>query len=429
MVNDCGLQPEEFALVYDVTERGVLAYLIRGREPGTHELARAELLSVTRQELQNRVKAFLDMVIIDPVALSSSRERIAHLEAYVPQGPPRELFDLLLGPFLPDIPEQARLIIVPDDCLRDIPFGALVYRDGVSIEPVDSFLWGPQTPLVKGDAFLGVRNRICYEQSMTALAAARANQKSLPAGNKTLLVLDPVLDRDDGRLGWFGNVHKEKREQIERILDQQQQVLARRKQSRSGHCPRFRRAAGTGNLTALEGVLNGETRVMAGIDANEAALRAMSKDELTGFRYVVFGSHGFFDPSCEDIQEPIIALTPTPDYPYPKNHLTMSDATELSVNADVAVLAACQTGRGRLAAGEGSMNMGRAFQIAGARSVLVTLWPVRGDVTVMFITSFMRHVDQTGDKVDALRAARQTLRKNGFSHPHFWAPYVLVGEP
>ena len=66
--------------------------------------------------------------------------------------------------------------------------------------------------------------------------------------------------------------------------------------------------------------------------------------------------------------EPVLVLTLVP--PGTDGFLRMTEVMGLNMNADIVALTACQTGLGKRTAGEGTMGMGRAFQYAGAKSVL-----------------------------------------------------------
>ena len=75
------------------------------------------------------------------------------------------------------------------------------------------------------------------------------------------------------------------------------------------------------------------------------------------------------------------------------------------------------------------MGMGRAFQYAGARSVLMTLWSVAQNSSVQLTDSFFRHLKDGKNRLEALKLARDDIRKAGYDHPFFWAPFILVGKP
>jgi CHAT domain-containing protein len=74
------------------------------------------------------------------------------------------------------------------------------------------------------------------------------------------------------------------------------------------------------------------------------------------------------------------------------------------------------------------MGMGRAFQYAGAKTVLMSLWSVAESSSVNLVESFFKHLKEGKNKLEALRLARKEIRKAGYDHPFFWAPFILVGE-
>jgi CHAT domain-containing protein len=72
--------------------------------------------------------------------------------------------------------------------------------------------------------------------------------------------------------------------------------------------------------------------------------------------------------------------------------------------------------------------MGRAFQSAGAKSVLMSLWSVSEDSSVILMEEFFKHLKGGKSKRDAWTLARADVRKAGFEHPFFWGAFILVGE-
>ena len=101
---------------------------------------------------------------------------------------------------------------------------------------------------------------------------------------------------------------------------------------------------------------------------------------------------------------------------------------EFKLAAELVVLTACNTGLGKHLVGEGVMGLGRAFQYAGAQSVLMSLWSVEDASTNLLTERFFTYLRQGQDKLKALQQARIDLRQAGYEHPFFWAPFILVGE-
>jgi CHAT domain-containing protein len=99
-----------------------------------------------------------------------------------------------------------------------------------------------------------------------------------------------------------------------------------------------------------------------------------------------------------------------------------------------AVLSACDTGLGPISASEGVLGLRRAFQIAGARTVIMSLWPVEDEAARQWMRALYEAKFQRGmSTADAVRHAQVTMlnarRTRGQStHPRHWAPFVAAGE-
>jgi len=136
------------------------------------------------------------------------------------------------------------------------------------------------------------------------------------------------------------------------------------------------------------------------------------------------------------LAEPALVLTPpaevTPDY---DGLLTTSKIATLKFNADWVVLSACNT-----AAGDGTPDAGgfsglaKAFFYAGARSLLVSHWPVKSAAAVQLTTGAFAELanDPTIGRAEALRRSMMAMLDPAnppeFAHPLEWAPFVLTGE-
>lgn len=95
--------------------------------------------------------------------------------------------------------------------------------------------------------------------------------------------------------------------------------------------------------------------------------------------------------------------------------------------ADLVVLSACQTGLGRIT-GEGMLGLSRAFLVAGARSLIVSLWSVSDSATMELMVAFYKRYLEHGNKAIALQQAMQQVRSQStYRDPLYWAAFVLVG--
>ncbi len=95
---------------------------------------------------------------------------------------------------------------------------------------------------------------------------------------------------------------------------------------------------------------------------------------------------------------------------------------------DMVVLSACDTGRGKIRNGEGVFGLRRAFTIAGARTLIMSLWKVGDESTALLMEYFYQELKKDLSKPDALRQAKLRFRKEK-PEPYFWAGFVCIGPP
>ena len=129
-----------------------------------------------------------------------------------------------------------------------------------------------------------------------------------------------------------------------------------------------------------------------------------------------------------------IALSPNPgwssEFPQRRDYiLEMSDVQATNLRARLVVLSCCHSGRGRVLKGEGVVGIARAFLAAGARSVLVTLWAIDDEATMVFMKSFYQHLKEGKTGGAAVQQSMKFLRESEqFSEMKYWAPFQLIGD-
>jgi CHAT domain-containing protein/Tfp pilus assembly protein PilF len=102
---------------------------------------------------------------------------------------------------------------------------------------------------------------------------------------------------------------------------------------------------------------------------------------------------------------------------------------QMQLEADLVVLSACETGLGQEVRGEGLIGLTRAFQYAGARSVLVSLWEIHDASTSHFMQAFYEGLAEGCSKDDALQRGIAALRRHPeWSHPYYWGAFALQGD-
>jgi CHAT domain-containing protein len=115
--------------------------------------------------------------------------------------------------------------------------------------------------------------------------------------------------------------------------------------------------------------------------------------------------------------------------------LTAEEVVSMDLSGvDWAVLSACKTGVGAIHTGEGLFGLRRAFQIAGARTLISSLWPVEDNATRRWMAALYRARFESGlGTTEAVRQASLSVliegRRDGkTAHPFFWAAFVAAGD-
>jgi CHAT domain-containing protein len=306
----------------------------------------------------------------------------------------RALYLQCLAPVRDLLPAARQVILVPDGALQFLPFEVLLEED----PPAPPHMAGQREAYFASLSYAFRKSEVNYGPSSTVLA---------------ILATQPR--RPDTR-GFFG------------IGDP---VFSAPGMDSAGS------AGGTGSLSPLpqtglevESIAGffppAERTVLLGMDARESSIAALG--DLGRFRILHFATHGLVDERRPERSS--LALS-YPRDPSEDGYLQAAEIYRLHLGAELVVLSACETGVGRMVRGEGVLGLPRAFLYAGASSVLVSLWSVSDRSTAELMTEFYRTLMREDKSPgQALRSAQRELRaKPGYSHPFYWAPFILIGPP
>lgn len=175
-----------------------------------------------------------------------------------------------------------------------------------------------------------------------------------------------------------------------------------------------------------------EQSLWLGDRATEANLK---KADLSEKRVLAFATHGLMSGEMSGLAEPALVLTPPQEATDEDDGLlTASEAALLNLNADWVILSACNTAAADQPGADGLSGLARSFFYAGARSMLVSHWPVRDDAAARLTTTAitLQDKDPNMSRSEALRRSMLVLMNDTsdptLAHPSAWAPFVIVGE-
>ena len=172
--------------------------------------------------------------------------------------------------------------------------------------------------------------------------------------------------------------------------------------------------------------------LLFGAAATETNVRSL---DLTQFRVVYFATHGLVAGDLKGLGEPALALTiPASPSEADDGLLTASEVSQLRLDADWVVLAACNTAAGNHPGAEALSGLARAFFHAGAKALLVSHWPV-GSEAAAKLTTLTFEIQQSDGKIGKAEALQQAMlrflgddKDPWAGYPAFWAPFTVIGD-
>jgi CHAT domain-containing protein len=170
----------------------------------------------------------------------------------------------------------------------------------------------------------------------------------------------------------------------------------------------------------------GPNKVAIGDSATESLL----KTESERFNILHLATHGVLNNNNPLLSHLVLADEKGKE----DGILEAYEIMRLSLNADLVVLSACETACGRIGAGEGVVGISWAFFLAGSRSAVVSQWRVNSDSTARLMSKFYQSMMGATSRTEVSksqalrRASIEILRDRRYSHPFYWASFVLVGN-
>ncbi|WP_088889887.1 CHAT domain-containing protein [Leptolyngbya ohadii] len=286
----------------------------------------------------------------------------------------QQLHKLLIEPIAQYLPtnENDRVIFIPQDELFLVPFAALIDANGDYLIENHTILTAPSIQVLD----------LTHQQRQRLRQANR---------NQVLVVGDPTMPQ-------VWNPVTDSKTQLPPLPGAEAEAIAIAQEFQT--------------QPLLEG------------QATETTV----KQRMPNARIIHLATHGLLDygdPQESGVRDfpGAIALAPSTQ---DDGLLTSAEIFEMNLNAELVVLSACDTGRGRIT-GDGVIGLSRSLMQAGVPSVVVSLWEVPDEPTAQLMTQFYQNLEQTSDKAQALRQAMLTTMQQ-YPDPINWAAFTLIGE-
>jgi CHAT domain-containing protein len=286
------------------------------------------------------------------------------------------LYSILLAPVLR--PQKPRLIVSAEGELKNLPFESLIVPSG---------------------QYLVAREVVTYIPSATTLWWQRIT-KSATEPKYSLLAVGDVSYRADRQHGFMAAI----RRGIESLS-----------QSKMMDLPGTRDEV----LTVAQ-VVGGDAKILLAHDATEAAFKAQPLEE---FRIIHLAVHALADSHYPERTALLLGADAVSS---DDGLLQVREILRLRLNSELVTLSACETG---IAGEAGVFSLQESFLIAGARTVVASLWNVEDHSTTVLMQQFYRHLAEGEDKANALAHAKQDfILQYGPVSPFYWAGFVMAGD-
>ncbi len=157
----------------------------------------------------------------------------------------------------------------------------------------------------------------------------------------------------------------------------------------------------------------------------QAREEIIKRTSLEDYQIIHFACHSLLDERFPFRSALVLAIDNKSEE---DGFLLVREIYNLRLSADMIVLSACQTGKGKLENIEGVLGLPRIFFYCGARSVVSSLWRINDKSTTKFMSYFYKYLSGGNSKSQALRLAKIKMLRTKYSHPFYWSSFVLYGE-
>ena len=349
-----------------------------------------------------------DIKLID-LAVRSTHQPSPILDSMYPVTEAVRLYKTFISPMSECLIGKTNLIWSPDDTLRGFPISALLANTPKKINDRWALNEAEWLGLSYGITYAGSSNRFIY---------SRALRKNIKRDNSFFGIGDPSLNTPD-----IEHIKEPKSSNENPSVEALMHTINKQ----------FPELPESGNeLKEIYKIAGAGSKILTGNSATETNLR---REILNQYSVISFATHGVLKNEVAGINQESLLLTPEMTSNASRNGiLTSTEIADLNLSADLIVLSACNTANeGMNAAIKGITGLSTSFSLAGSPTIMASLWTVDDLSTRRLMTLF--HKNYFGDKNKnislSLREATKLFIKESkkqYSHPRFWAPFVIFGD-
>jgi CHAT domain-containing protein len=380
---------------------------------GTDGSVRTAIVTMSEEELRQKVQTVRDLLKARLPFGIVGRARTDEFRNIA-----RELYRELIGPFEAEIGTSDRILLIPDGPLSLLPWSALIREDSDMTMPGRGWEylaeWKPIHTVLSATVFSGVRK----ERRQPKAGKEQPLPPSLEAFG------DPILPYRS----------KDAPESIPALRPPATVPATVRRGARFDPLPWSR-----DEVQQITLLFSPAARAHLGSDATEENAKSLPRNT----RIVHFATHATLDERSP-LDSAVVLSLPEKFEEGKENGLLQAWEIfeQVRIDADLVVLSACESGLGKEMGGEGLIGLTRAFQYAGARSVMASLWKISDRTTPELMVRFYKHLKDGLPKDEALRAAQMELIRGPIqvkndkgeveeidaSAPYYWAAFQIYGD-
>lgn len=381
------IDPDEAILEYMVTRSRTYIFAIDKSRFNTYSI------DYSLKDLERDVDA-----LMRPLYRADTRESWDPSVAY-------RIYSRVIKPVEHFLTGKKAVMVIPHGPLSTLPFEILV----CSPEHAEKRFWSAK----ERPTYLVEKHAFCYAPTASLFSYLRTRKRQTNPGWSMVAFGDAIYNEKSAKA--------ELNTGAERLLTAFGQQTKGTRDESLQPLPGARR-----EISEIAKIVGGPVQAYFGAQATETLFK---KADLSRYGYIHLATHGLLlTPPGKLWQQPAIVFSLYGDAEN-DGFLQLGEVYGLKLNADLVVLSSCLSpGAGSTGMYNGLLGLSQAFLVAGADSVILSMWQVNDESTAkLFIKMYEKLKEKS--KAEAMRQAKLALiAERSTSHPYYWGPFVLMGK-